>query len=65
LRTFNNRRGVVVDQTRLDADDGSTHTVGLVARWRGVTAGIHYFLDFEKAAEVDDDFLRVTVAYEF
>lgn len=65
LRTFNNKRGVIVDETRLEADDGSTHTLGLVGRWRGLTAGVHYFLNFEKADEVDDDFLRVTVAYEF
>jgi len=65
LRTFNNRRGVIVDETRLDADDASTHTVGLVARWRGLTAGLHYFLNLEKANEVDDDFFRATVAYEF
>jgi hypothetical protein len=65
LRTFNNRRGVIVDETRLDADDASTHTLGLVARWRGLTAGVHYFLNLEKANEVDDDFFRVTVAYEF
>jgi hypothetical protein len=65
LRTFNNRRGVIVDETRLEADDASTHTLGLVARWHGLTAGVHYFLNFEKAAEVDDDFFRVTVAYEF
>jgi hypothetical protein len=65
LRTFNNRRGVIVDETRLEADDASTHTLGLVARWRGLTAGVHYFLNLEKAGEVDDDFFRVTVAYEF
>ena len=65
LRTFNNKRGVLVDETRLQADDASTHTLGLVGRWHGLTAGVHYFLNLEKADELDDDFFRVTVAYEF
>jgi hypothetical protein len=65
LRTFNNRRGVIVDDTRLDADDASTHTVGIVARWGGLTAGLHYYINLEKANEVDDDFFRATVVYEF
>jgi hypothetical protein len=65
LRTFNNRRGTFVDETRLDSDDASTHTVGLVGRYRGLTAGIHYFVNLEKADEIDNDFFRVNVAYEF
>jgi hypothetical protein len=65
LRTFNNRRGVFMDDTRLDGDDASTHTLGLVARYHGLSAGLHYFINFEKANEVDDDFFRLTVAYEF
>jgi hypothetical protein len=65
LRTFNNRRGVYLDRTRLDADDASTHTLAVVARYHGLSVGVHYFLNFEKANEVDDDFFRVTVVYEF
>jgi hypothetical protein len=65
VRTFNNRRGVVVDETRLDGSDGSTHTIGVVARYHGLTAGAYYFWNLEKANEVDDDFLRISVAYEF
>jgi hypothetical protein len=65
LRTFNNRRGLILDETRLTADDGSTHMLGVAARLRGLTAGVSYFINLEKANEVDDDFLRVTVAYEF
>jgi hypothetical protein len=65
LRTFNNRRGVYIDRTRVDADDASTHTLGVVGRYRGLTVGLHYTVNFEKAGEVDDDFLRLAVAYEF
>jgi hypothetical protein len=65
LRTFNNRRGVYVDRSRLEGDDASTHTVGVVARYRGLTVGLHYTLNFEKADEVDDDFFRIAVTYEF
>jgi hypothetical protein len=65
LRTFNNRRGLIVDETRLDSDDASTHTLGLVARYHGLTAGVQYFINLEKANEIDDDFLRVSVVYEF
>ena len=65
LRTFNNRRGVIGDATRWDSADGSTHNFALVARYHGLVAGIAYFLNFEKAGELDNDLFRVTVAYEF
>jgi hypothetical protein len=32
--------------------------VGLVFRWRGLTAGLGYYFNLEKANEVDDDFFR-------
>ena len=65
LRTFNNRRGVILDDTRLTRKDGSTHNFGLVARHGPLTLGLSYFFNLEKADEVDDDFLRVTGVYEF
>jgi hypothetical protein len=65
LRTFNNRRGVMLDGTRLTADDGSTHTLALWARYHAVSAAVAYYINLEKADELDDDFLRVTVAFEF
>jgi hypothetical protein len=65
LRTFNNRRGVIVDDTRLTSDDGSTHNFGAVARYRGLAVGLYYFINLEKADEVPDDFLRASVTYEF
>jgi hypothetical protein len=65
LHTFNNRRGVIVDDTRLTRDDGSTHNFGAVARYRGLTAGLYYFINLEKADEIPDDFLRASVTYDF
>ena len=65
LRTFNNRRGVVVDDTRLTSDDGSTHNFGVIARYRGMTAGAYYFINLEKGPEIRDDFFRFVVSYDF
>ena len=39
LRTFENRRGVVVDNTRLTRTDASTHNFAVVARHRGPDRG--------------------------
>jgi hypothetical protein len=64
LRTFNNRRGVYLDETRLEANDASSHSLGLVGRRRMLSAGLHYVWNLEKAAEVDDDFLRAVVTLE-
>jgi hypothetical protein len=65
LRTFNNRRGVFVDDTRLTSDDGSTHNFGVVARTHGLTAGLYYFVNLEKVAEIANDVLRVSLSYDF
>jgi hypothetical protein len=65
LRTFDNRRGVILDDTRLTSEDGSTHGLGLVSRYGPLTLGLYYYLNLEKADEVKDDFLRVTGVYEF
>ncbi|MDD9937500.1 MAG: hypothetical protein OXT09_28065, partial [Myxococcales bacterium] len=65
LQSFGNRRGDYLDETRLTADDGSTHNVGIVARYRGFSAGLYYFWLLEEADEVDDDFTRLSVAYDF
>jgi len=65
LRTFNNRRGVFVDDTRLTSDDGSTHNFAAVARFGGVTAGLYYFINLEKVGELPDDFLRASLTYDF
>lgn len=65
LRSSDNKRGTFIDDTRLDANDNSTHNFGVVARWDGMTAGLYYYLNFEKADEVDNDLLRLLVTYEF
>lgn len=69
LRTFDNRRGLYQDPRRFGSSgslvDGSTHNVGVVARYAGLQAGLTYFLNFEKTNETPDDLLRLMVAYEF
>ena len=65
LRTFNNRRGLYIDDSRLTSDDGSTHNFGVVARTRGVTAGVYYFVNLEKVDELPNDLLRVSLTYDF
>jgi hypothetical protein len=65
VRTFNNRRGLWIDDTRLTSDDGSTHNFAVVARDRGFTASVAWFFNLEKTAEIPDDLLRVSLTYEF
>jgi hypothetical protein len=65
VRTFDNRRGVWVDRTRLSREDGSTHNFSLVARHGGATATLAWFINLEKAGEVADDLVRLSVAYDF
>ncbi|HVU51842.1 MAG TPA: hypothetical protein VHL80_14195 [Polyangia bacterium] len=65
LKTFDNRRGLIVDDTRLGPDDMSTHNFAVMARVRGFTFTLAYFLLFEKAGEIPDDFARASVAYDF
>ncbi|MFB1481197.1 hypothetical protein [Corallococcus sp. RDP092CA] len=65
LRTFGNRRGLILDSTALTREDGSSHNVGVVARWRGLSAGLFQFWNLEKTDETPDDFTRLMVAYEF
>jgi cytochrome c553 len=65
LFTFNNRRGMVVDNSRLTSADGSTHNFGIVARTRNLWFGIFYFINLEKVNEVSNDLLRLNVTYEF
>lgn len=65
LRTFGNQRGLILDRTDLTRQDGSTHNVGVVARWQGLSAGLYHYWNMEKADETPDDFTRLVVAYEF
>jgi hypothetical protein len=65
LRTFGNQRGLLQDSTDFTREDGSTHNVGVVARWRGLSAGLFHYWNLEKADEAPDDFTRLMVAYEF
>lgn len=65
LHTVNNRRGWYIDSTRLDEHDMSTHNLGIVARYRGLSGGVFHFWKLEKRNELDNDVFRVTVSYEF
>jgi hypothetical protein len=65
LRTINNRRGAYLDSTRLTAEDGSTHNIGLIYRRHGLMVGLYQFWNLEKVNEVRDDFFRAVVAYDF
>lgn len=65
LKTFDNRRGVFFDDTRIDERDRGSHNVAVTGRYRGCYAMMQFFWNLEKANEQDDDFLRLTVGYEF
>jgi hypothetical protein len=65
LRTFDNRRGVVLDKTRLTSADASTHNFAVVARCHGLTAGLYYFINLEKVDEIPNDLVRLSVIYDF
>ncbi|WP_375757075.1 hypothetical protein [Corallococcus exercitus] len=65
LRTFGNRRGLILDENALTREDGSSHNVGVMARWRGLSAGLFQYWNLEKTDETPDDFTRLVVAYEF
>jgi hypothetical protein len=65
LHTFDNRRALVLDNSRLTSADGSTHNFGIVARTRNLWFGIFYFVNLEKVDELPNDLLRFNVTYEF
>ena len=65
LFTFDNRRALVLDNSRLTSADGSTHNFGIVARTRNLWFGIFYFVNLEKVNEIPNDLFRLNVTYEF
>ncbi len=65
LFTFDNRRALVLDNSRVSSTDGSTHNFGIVARTRNLWFGIFYFINLEKVNEIPNDLFRVNVTYEF
>jgi hypothetical protein len=65
LFTHDNRRGLYFDDHRLSDRDRSSHNVTIGGRYKGFYAALQLFWNLEKANEQDDDFLRVTVGYEF
>ncbi len=65
VRTFDNRQGLFVDRTRLTSEDGSTHNVGVIARWYGFSAGLYQFWNLEMGNELPNDLTRLMVAYDF
>lgn len=65
LKTYDNRRGVFFDDTRIDERDRGSHNITLTGRYMGFYAVMQFFWNLEKANEQNDDFLRLTVGYEF
>jgi len=65
LKTFDNRRGLYFDATRMDERDNSSHNLTIGATWKGLYAALQLFWNLEKANEQDNDFLRLTVGYAF
>jgi len=48
----------------LTSADASTHNFAVVARRGSLTAGLYYFINLEKADEIPNDLLRLSVIYE-
>ncbi len=65
LRTTDNRSGVFFDERRMDERDRSSHNLTITGRYKGFYAAFQLLWNLEKANEQDDDFLRLTVGYEF
>lgn len=65
ITAFDNRRGWLRDETRLDERDNATHNLAVVARYEGLSATLSHAWNLEAKNEVDDDYLRLMVAYDF
>jgi|GEM_PF-1391118 len=65
INTVDNRMGAWKDERRLDDSDFSTHSLAIGARYRGFSIVLQHIWRLEDAIELDNDFLRLTVAYEF
>jgi hypothetical protein len=65
LRTFDNRRGFHTDDDRLTNRDGTAHNIGIVYKNGGYMVALHHYWNLEKVDEIDNDFLRLRVGYEF
>jgi len=64
VRRFDNRRGVILDKSRLTNADASTHNFAVVGRHGALTLGLYYFINIEKVDEVPNDLLRLSVIYD-
>ena len=64
VRRFDNRRGVILDKSRLTSADASTHNFAIVARHEALTFSLSYFITLEKVDELPNDLLRLSVIYE-
>lgn len=65
ITNFDNRRGLWRDELRLDEGDNATHNLAAVARYEGLSATLSHAWNLEQRNEVDDDYLRLMVAYDF
>ena len=65
IRTFDNRRGHYMDDDRLTNRDGTSHNIGVVYENAGWMVALHHYWNLEKVNEIENDFLRLRVGYEF
>lgn len=65
LRTHDNREGFYYDERGASSQDSSSHNLGVVYERDGWMLAVHHYWNFEKADEIDNDFLRVRLGYEF
>ena len=65
LRTTDNRARLYFDERRADERDRSSHNLSITGRYKGFYASLQLLWSLEKTNEQDDDFLRLTVGYEF
>ena len=63
-KTIQNYKGLFYDKERGDENDSTTHNFALFWRKDGFVFGIQYVINLE-AKEIDDDFMRFLMVYEF
>lgn len=62
--TFQNYKGFFYDKETGDENDSTTHNFGLYWRKEKFTVGFQYVINLE-AKEINNDFMRVLLVYEF
>lgn len=65
FQSNDNRASLYFDDRRIDPDDGSAHTLAVTGRWFGFSLTLQHTWRLEEGTEVANDFLRLTLAYDF